>query len=105
VRQPNLGVNSNLQQPFYQTMVYGPNIPPMGSGVPHGPVPDVFFRRTPAPYTLGTVNNVGGGMTEGIREQIARTLREFSFTPRGRAKVYQKPYPEYFDTIPYPRGF
>jgi hypothetical protein len=95
VRQLNLGVNSNLQQPFYQTMAYGPNIPPMGSGVPNGPVPDVFFRRTPAPYTPGTVNNVGGGMTEGIREQIARTLREFSFTPRGHAKVYQKPYPEY----------
>jgi hypothetical protein len=25
--------------------------------------------------------------------------------PRGRARSYQKPYPEYFDTIPYPWGF
>jgi hypothetical protein len=25
--------------------------------------------------------------------------------PKGRARSYQKPYPEYFDTIPYPRGF
>jgi hypothetical protein len=24
---------------------------------------------------------------------------------RGRARSYQKPYPEYFDMIPYPRGF
>jgi hypothetical protein len=39
VSQPNLGTNLNLQQPFYQTMAYGPNIPPMGSGIPHGPVP------------------------------------------------------------------
>jgi hypothetical protein len=44
-------------------------------------------------------------MTKGVREQIARTLREFGFTPKGHARVYRKPYPEYFDTIPYPRGF
>jgi hypothetical protein len=25
--------------------------------------------------------------------------------PKGRARSYQKPYHEYFDTIPYPRGF
>jgi hypothetical protein len=25
--------------------------------------------------------------------------------PKGRAGSYQKPYPEYFDMIPYPRGF
>jgi hypothetical protein len=31
--QPNTGVNLNLQQPFYQTMAYGLNISPMGSGV------------------------------------------------------------------------
>jgi hypothetical protein len=51
------------------------------------------------------MNNVGGGMTDGVREQIARTLREFGFTPKGRARAYQKPYPDYFDTLPYPHGF
>jgi hypothetical protein len=70
-------------------------------------VPDMVFPRAPtnAAYQLriDRVNN--GMMTEGVREQIARTLREFSFTPRGCARVYQKPYPQYFDTIPYPRGF
>jgi hypothetical protein len=105
VGQPNPEVNPNFQQPFYQTMAYGPNIPLMGSGVPHGPTPDVFFPRTPAPYTPGTMNNVSGGMTDGVREQIARTLREFGFTPKGRARAYQKPYPDYFDTLPYPHGF
>jgi hypothetical protein len=29
---------------------------------------------------------------------------KYGFTPKGRARVYQKPYPEYFDMIPYPRG-
>jgi hypothetical protein len=72
-----------LQQPFYQTMAYGPNIPLMGNGIPHGPMPDVFFPRTPTPYTPGIGNDVGGGMVDGVREQIARTLREFGFTPKG----------------------
>jgi hypothetical protein len=44
-------------------------------------------------------------MNEWVRYQIARTLREFRFTPNGRARSYQKPYLEYFDTIPYPQGF
>jgi hypothetical protein len=44
-------------------------------------------------------------MNEGVKEQIARTLREFGFTSNRRARVYQKPYPEYFNAIPYPRGF
>jgi hypothetical protein len=43
VSQLNLGVSPNFQLPYYQTMAYGPNIPPMGTGVPHGPIPDVFF--------------------------------------------------------------
>ena len=44
-------------------------------------------------------------MTERVRDQVARTLRELGFAPRNRARAYQKPYPEYFDTVPYPRGF
>jgi hypothetical protein len=75
----------------------------MGSGVPHGPIPDMLFPRTPA---HGTPNvRPDGEMTDGVKEQIARTLREFGFKLRGRMKVYQKPYPEYFNTITYPRGF
>jgi hypothetical protein len=36
-------------------------------------------------------------VNDGVRDQIARTLIEFGFTPKGRARSYQKPYPEYFD--------
>jgi hypothetical protein len=93
--------NSNFQQPYYQTMSYSPNIPPTGTGVPHGPIPDIFFPRTPACATP----NPRVRDNEGVRDQIARTLQEFGFTPRGRARSYQKPYPKYFDTIPYQRGF
>jgi hypothetical protein len=83
-------------------MAYGPNIPPMGTGVPHGPIPNLLFLRPPAYATPSTKVE---GDNEGVRDHIARTLWEFGFTPKGRARSYQKPYREYFDTIPYPRGF
>jgi hypothetical protein len=70
-------------------------------GVPHSPIPDIFFPRTPAYATP----NPRVGDNEGVRDQIARTLWVFGFMPRGRARSYQKPCPTYFDTIPYPRGF
>jgi hypothetical protein len=42
---------------------------------------------------------------KGVRDQITRTVMEFGFTPKGRTRSYQKPYPEYFDTITYHRVF
>jgi hypothetical protein len=66
----------------------------MESGVPHGPVPDIMFPRV----TGNILNQVGTGrvgegvMSEGARDQIARTPREFRFVPKGRARAYQKPY-------------
>jgi hypothetical protein len=95
--------NLNFQQPYYQTMSSGPNIPPTGTSVPHGPIPNIFFPRTPAYVTPNP--RVEGEVNDGVRDQITRTLREFGFTPKGRAMSYQKQHPEYFDTIPYPRGF
>jgi hypothetical protein len=95
--------NLNFQQPYYQTMAYGPNIPPTGAGVPHGPIPDIFFTRTPAYITPNP--RVEGEINDGVRDQIARTLREFGFTPKGQARSYHKLYPKYFDMIPYPWGF
>jgi hypothetical protein len=45
------------------------------------------------------------GMSENVRDQVARTLREYGLEPKGRVRAYHKPYPKYFDTIPYQRGF
>jgi hypothetical protein len=37
---------------------------------------------------------------------VATILREsFSIEPIGRGRVYQKPYPDYYDQLPYPRGY
>jgi hypothetical protein len=32
-------------------------------------------------------------------------MRELGFAARGCAKSYRKPYPKFFDSVPYPRGF
>jgi hypothetical protein len=95
--------NLNFQQLYYQTMSHGPNIPPTGTGVPHGPIPDIFFPRTPAYVTPNP--RAEGEVNDGVRDQIATTLMEFGFTQKGRARSYQKPYLKYFDMIPYPWGF
>jgi hypothetical protein len=84
-------------------VAYGPNIPPPSTGVHHGPIPNIFFPRTPAYATHNP--RVEGEVNDGVRDQIARTLREFGFIQKGQARSYEKPYPEYFDMIPYPRGF
>lgn len=88
-------------------MAYGPHILPVGIGPSYGPVPDVLFPRTPAPNMqhIGTDRFQDGVMNDGVRDQIAWTLHEFRFTPKGRAKAYQKLYPKYYNTIPYPKGF
>jgi hypothetical protein len=48
VTQLNPSVSQNFQLPHYQTMAYRPNIPSMGTGLPHGPIPDILFPKTPA---------------------------------------------------------
>jgi hypothetical protein len=63
--QLNPGVSSNFQQPYYQTMAYGSNIPPMGTGVPHRPILDILFSRTPA---YATPNLQVEGDNEGVRD-------------------------------------
>jgi hypothetical protein len=41
-----------------------------------------------------------------LTNQLTTILREsFGIEPKGRGRVYQKPYPDYYDQIPYPRGY
>jgi hypothetical protein len=38
--------------------------------------------------------------------QLATILHEsFSIEPKGWGRVYQKPYPDYYDQLPYPRCY
>jgi hypothetical protein len=41
-----------------------------------------------------------------LTNQLAIILREpCGIEPKGRGRVYQKPYPNYYDQLPYPRGY
>jgi hypothetical protein len=57
------------------------------------------------PCMLNTDQAASGEMSDGMRDLVTRMLRELGFTPRGLAKIYHKPNPEYFYMVPYPRGF
>jgi hypothetical protein len=96
VSQPWQGGSPNLPQPFYQTMAYRPQMSPLGTGPSYGPILNVLFPRTPAPNTqhIRIDRFQDKAMNDGVKEQIAQMLSEFGFTPMGRARAYQKPYPE-----------
>jgi hypothetical protein len=95
-RPTNLGgtSNTNFEQPYYQVNAYEPGGHPV-TGT-YGVKPTVL------------VTPPGGGgwiptsMSENVREQVARTLREFVLEPKGRGRTYPKLYPKFFDTVPYP---
>jgi hypothetical protein len=41
-----------------------------------------------------------------LTNQLATILREsFGIEPKDRGRIYQKPYPNYYDQVPYPRGY
>jgi hypothetical protein len=44
--------------------------------------------------------------SNNLTNQLATILREsFSIEPKGRGRVYQKSYPNYYDQLPYPRDY
>jgi hypothetical protein len=65
--QTNPGLSPNFRQPYYHTMGYRANIPPVGTGVPHGPIFDVLSPRTPA-YV--TPNPYVDGDNEGLEIRL-----------------------------------
>jgi hypothetical protein len=96
--------NPNLQLPYYQAMGYGPTLP--AGGIPYGAWPETRPPVTSVnPFMLNTDRAASGEMSDGVRDQVTQMLRELGFAPMGHVKAYHKPYPEYFDTVPYPRGF
>jgi hypothetical protein len=41
-----------------------------------------------------------------LTNQLASILHEsFDIEPRGRGRVYKKPYSDYYDQLPYPKGY
>jgi hypothetical protein len=47
-----------------------------------------------------------GADPNNLTNQLATILREsFDIEPKGRGHVYQKPYPDYYEQLSYPRGY
>jgi hypothetical protein len=86
--------NLILQQPYYQAHAYRPKALQL--------VPNAYFPRPPIFPTV--IGHIQPGISESMREQVARMLREFGLEPKSRVRAYQKSYPEFFNTVPYPRG-
>ena len=42
---------------------------------------------------------------DNFKDKLASILREFGLEPNSKARAYQKPYPDYFDSTSYPRDF
>jgi hypothetical protein len=44
--------------------------------------------------------------SNNLTNQLAIILREsFDIELKGRGRIYQKSYPDYYDQLPYPRGY
>jgi hypothetical protein len=64
------------------------------------------FRLQPVDMTSGGATTEPGEDPNNLTNQLATILCEpFGIEPKGRGLVYQKPYPNYYDQLPYPRGY
>jgi hypothetical protein len=47
-----------------------------------------------------------GADSNNLTNQLATILCEsIGIEPKGWGRIYQKPYPDYYDQLPYPRGY
>jgi hypothetical protein len=47
-----------------------------------------------------------GADSNNLTNQLSTILCEsFNIEPKGQGRIYQKPYPNYYDQLPYPRGY
>jgi hypothetical protein len=98
-------VSFNFPQPYYQMMAYGLSYTLSGI-TPNGPVPDLCQPRAASTsHPLSTDQVASGELFDNVRDQVMCTLRDLDFATKGHARSYQKPYLDYFDSVPYPRGF
>jgi hypothetical protein len=96
--------NPNPQLLYYQAMTYGPTLP--AGGISYGVWPDTHpLVIIASPFMLNTDHLASGEVSDNARNQITHMLKELGFSPKGCVRAYQKPYPDYFNSISYPQGF
>uniref|UniRef100_J3NCY2 Retrotransposon gag domain-containing protein n=1 Tax=Oryza brachyantha TaxID=4533 RepID=J3NCY2_ORYBR len=121
--------------PPYRTVAYSiPPIPPQGLGITYGtlpnnnnsvlqhtrytppnqmpqypydtPSPNVFAPQPQIDVTHNRLMAEPPMEPEILKDQLFSIFRDtFGVEPKSRARAYRKPYPDFYDTVPYPRGF
>jgi hypothetical protein len=86
-----------------------PPILPTSTGIPRGLVPDAYFNRYGTPDVLPRVEPRRGPVNSfeeclaAVREEFKKQIWEtFGVELSSKSCIYQKMYPSYFDSIPYP---
>jgi hypothetical protein len=79
---------------------------PEAGGFGYETLPQFPFRPQPIEVTPTRATTEPGIDPNNLTNQLATVLREyFNIEPKGRGYVYQKPYPNYYDQLLYPRGY
>jgi hypothetical protein len=91
----------------YQTLprfnAYGQ---PKAGDIGYETPPQFPFRPQPIDMTPIRAIAEPGVDPNNLTNQLAAILREsFDIEPKGQGRVYQKPYPNYYDQLPYHRGY
>jgi hypothetical protein len=100
--------------PSYQMVAYStPPIPPRGTGIPRGLVPDYYFNnKYDSPDRVSRTEPRGASVNSfdeclaAVREDFKKQIREtFGVELSSKSRIYQKLYPSYFDLVPYLVGW
>jgi hypothetical protein len=76
------------------------------SGFGYETLPQFAFRPQPIDMMPARATAKAGADPNNLTNQLATILCEsFSIELKGRGRVYQKLYPDYYNQLPYPRGY
>ena len=116
----------NFEPPHITVEYSVPSIPPEGSGVPRGPIPDDVYidllKRAPVSFvqTMAqtdpiihrlasntqafTSGNYEDDLTT-LKEDLANMVKTKLGVDMGRSRLFRKLYPDDFDLVSYPVGW
>jgi hypothetical protein len=110
-----MNTNDNYQAPYsivaYTNPIPLPSsltgfLPPEYGGFSYETPLQFPFRLQPVEMTPARDTNEPCADPNNLMTQLTTILRvPFGIEPKGREHVYQKPYPNYYGQLPYPRGY
>jgi hypothetical protein len=93
-------------QAYYNVTQYNAYVQSENDGFSYETLAKFPFRPTPIDMTPTRATVEPCVTPNSLTNQLATILREsFGIEPKGRGRVYQKPYPDYYNQLPYPRGY